>query len=391
MSVSDGHGGGLTLQRVLGDDLDQIRRFIFVRHVQGFPPVARVQSRSVFFVPWFENGKRRRYVGRLLDRLARSKLAARCFARHVARKAFAGWPDTGGQPLRGLICPQAIEAMQVLEHAQRHRQIAYVTWFMDDHLLRSEHGKWGYPAGVRPLMERHLQGAAKVLVISPAMAEFYAQEFGVESTVLIPPADPMGNPAWDSSPGGGPCRLGYFGRFWKWQAEALVKLVENLGALHATLDVYGMEGGLPVELRAPGVTSHGRVPEEQMRRAMAGCDALVLPTSFSVAERNLVDFNIGTKMSEYLASGTVTLLIAPPHAAMTRFLQPHRAAMIVTELNRRAFQQAVEAIRTPAQREPILRAARALVEQQLTTAAIRRTWQEARRTLALQAVVADTR
>jgi hypothetical protein len=40
MSVSDRHGGGLTLQRVLGDDLDRIRLFA---HISRFAENVRAE------------------------------------------------------------------------------------------------------------------------------------------------------------------------------------------------------------------------------------------------------------------------------------------------------------------------------------------------------------
>lgn len=381
MSVSDLHGGGLTLQRVLGSDLDEIRRFVHVRRfAEEYPPTPRLQARSVYFIPWFENGRNRRYIGPVFRYLSKTGVARRWFARLVASRGFIELLRTDGQPLRALVCPQAIEAMQVLAFLRRNHDVTYVTWLMDDHLLRFDDGNWKYLPAARRVMEEHLNAAAKVLVISPAMQEFYEREFGVASSVLMPPADAT-TPLPAIALHDGPFRLGYFGRVWQWQAEALIMLAEHLNMLDATLDIYGNEGELPAQLQRNRVTNRGRVTEDEMRHAMVRCDALVLPTSFADTERHLVDFNIGTKMSEYLASGVVTLLIAPAHAAMARFLSPHNAAIIVSEPTAAGFRSALETLGSSERRRSILQAARRLVEQQLSTVQMRAVWREARTAL----------
>ena len=75
---------------------------------------------------------------------------------------------------------------------------------------------------------------------------------------------------------------------------------------------------------------------------MRTCDAVVLPISFGESDRNLCEFNVATKLSELLASGTVILAVGPEYAAMTKLLQSAGAAQIVTnpgvpELARAAF------------------------------------------------------
>ena len=64
MSVSDEHGGGITLQRVVDDDLEQIQLFA---HVAGFavhhPVVNRFSSRCLDMIPFFERNEIRSLMG----------------------------------------------------------------------------------------------------------------------------------------------------------------------------------------------------------------------------------------------------------------------------------------------------------------------------------------
>src|SRR5579863_7779618 len=64
MSVTDRHGGGLTLQRVLSADLDHVRLFAHVsRHATEFPVVARFSARSLEIPMWTESEHVYRVVG----------------------------------------------------------------------------------------------------------------------------------------------------------------------------------------------------------------------------------------------------------------------------------------------------------------------------------------
>jgi hypothetical protein len=81
-------------------------------------------------------------------------------------------------------------------------------------------------------------------------------------------------------------------------------------------------------------------------------------------------------MSECLASGTVTLAIAPEYAVMARLLEEKRAAVVVTERNAAAVADAISRVRDPIQRRNALEAAADFVSQSLTASAMRKTWEE---------------
>jgi glycosyltransferase involved in cell wall biosynthesis len=279
----------------------------------------------------------------------------------------------GNSTLKVLACPQGIFSLLTLRHLQRAEKLEYVTWLMDDHLVRYRGGEWCYPSDVWGLMEEHLLGARQVFVISPALGEFYRQLFGISYKVLFGPADPVEQPVWDA-PSSPRVKLGYFGSVTAWQLDPLQRLAELLQSVNATLDVFGGMSDLPSSLRLPNVKFRGRINNDAVMWEMRNYDAVVLPISFSDSMRHLTEFNIATKMSECLASGTATLVIGPRNAAMVRFLEPHRAAWIVSELTPKEVAVNILSLMTAESRKDRLANARKLVLGELSTATMRKRW-----------------
>jgi len=374
MAVSDGHGGGLTLQRVLGSDLDAFDLFV---HPGGFarqaPPARRFAPRSVQIDFWPDTVWCRRLLGcTMADRLARRPGLRRAFCRRAAVRMRALL--RGRDRVRCLACPQGDFVPRILGDIRRGNPFPYVTWMMDDHCLRREGDSWRYDPEMEDLMRAHLQGAAHVFVISPALGRFYRERFGVEATVLFGPADPVGEPRWDISSGGGPIRCGYFGHVGPWQVDALEAFVNAaVSPRRATLDVWSRQD-LPEEIKVAGVSARGAAAPEDVVAKMREYDAVLLPISFKEALANMSHFNIATKMSECLASGTMTLAIGPSDSAMVDYLAPEDAAVVVTSPATEAMRRGVEAVRDPGLRRRVLANARRLVATRLSVEAARATW-----------------
>jgi len=260
-----------------------------------------------------------------------------------------------------------------MQHLRRTVDLNYVTWIMDDHLLRYKYGEWQYPPRIWKLMSDHLRAASQVLVISPSLGEFYRREFGVESRVLFGPADPIGEPVWQAVSKSG-ARLGYFGSIGEWQLDGLVKLSRLLPSVNATLDVFSSISELPARLKLPRVVLRGNIPSETVIHKMRTYDAVVLPIGFSDSLRHLSEFNIATKMSECIASGTATLVIGPKHAAMVKFLEPYNAAWIESVLTPDSLVANISSLLGCESRKERLTNARDLVKRVLSTTAMRQTW-----------------
>jgi len=196
----------------------------------------------------------------------------------------------------------------------------------------------------------------------------------VESHVLFGPALAQGAPVWHRRSPQGLARLGYFGALGPWQQDALGFLSDCLEPARASLDIYAPSSCAPPAWSSPRVTFKSRIPPCEVPSTMRSYDAVVLPVSFEPGLRHLSEFNIATKMAECLASGTVTLLVAPRYAAMARLLGPRKAAVIVAEKTTDAMVEAVAFACDPAHRRDILRAASELVSSCLTVAAMRQIW-----------------
>jgi glycosyltransferase involved in cell wall biosynthesis len=373
MSVSDRHGGGLTLQRVLGADLDHIGFFVHVsRFATDLPASTRFAARCLDMPMWTEANITRRTIGYTQAAwLSRRPAILRAHARRVASAISARIPK---ETLRGLVCPQGAASLYTVETLATRRQIEYVTWMMDDHLVRWREGQWHYPPHLEELFARHIRRARSVFVISPVMARLYRERFGVESQVLFGSSDPGGEPQREIQHDNGQLRLGYFGSVGPWQLDALGLLGGALESANAKLDIYTAAGSFPQPLQIPRVEFRGGIPPAEIAATMRSYDAVVLPVSFDPALRHMSELNIATKMSECLASGTVTLFIGPEYAAMARYLEGEGAALLVTDAATGTVADAVAQLRDRERRTKLLEAARNLVKSRLSVRTMRQIW-----------------
>lgn len=368
MAVSDRHGGGLTLLRVLGPALNRIQRFIYLQRIaERWPAVDALRNRSETILPSTAPHRYRRVIGcRAAFRLSTSRIARRIHANRVASRVDDYFPNAG--ELHGLVCPQGLDSLYATEAIGQRRSFHYVTWMMDDHLARYADGRLQYRPGDRSLLEKHLQTASHVFVISPAMGEHYQREFGISSTVLFggtePPSDWPARPSSDDAS----CdvRLAYLGGVGPWQIDALAVVADALKEARATLDIYSYDSNLPPQLRKPGVSARGALEASEVRDRMRSYDAVVLPISFADELKRMSNLNIATKMAECLASGTVTLLVGPADAAMSRYLTPTGAALLVHGTSTQHVAATVQSVADPNVRADVLRNARRLVLSELT-------------------------
>jgi hypothetical protein len=382
MSVSDRHGGGLTLQRVLGEDLDRIKFFVHVhRFATDYPATDRLKSRCLdLFTPFGSDAVRRKIGCRPAKWLSERRMLRVWQGKRVA-KAIAARFAGEKRPLRALVCPQSTTSLYAMEALSQLRPVDYISWVMDDHLIRWRSGAWRYPRGIEALFAHHLKGAKRVFVISPVMAEFYQQRFAIATEVLPPPAEYENEPVWETPSGTHHCRLGYFGNLGPWAIDALNRVVSLLERCGATLDIYGPSGQKAGIFNHQGVRLCGSVPKADLRSRMRSYDAVVLPISFRPELRHMSEFNIATRMSECLASGTVTLVIGPENAAMTKFLAPFGAACLTTASSVNELRLVMKNLKCEVYRRGVLTAARNLVIQELSTATLAEKWRRGVQTL----------
>lgn len=378
MAVSNLHGGGLTLQRVLQDDL---HAFVSFLHVNNFADVAPIAPQFAgrewnlhqrFPRPEFESRSGSYYLDRVMARLGSispCKSALHRWCRRIADHVLSQLP-AGSSPW--LVVPQGTASVLVMNHIWRQRQVPYLTWIMDDHAVRWRNG-WKYEPGFEPEFRFHLRNAKSVLVISSAMQQFYRERFGVESQVLFGPADPEGSPAYRSASPGGPVRLAYFGAIRDWQADALAGLAAQLDPAQITLDLFGLQEP-PAELRRPAVSVLPPIPAQDVLSRMRTYDGVVIAASFKEELRNLTEFNIATKLSECLASGTVPVIVAPAYSAMVRFATANGGALILSDFGDNRQFGAIRDLKRLEVRETLLRQALATAARECSSAVMRQRW-----------------
>lgn len=378
MSIADHHGGGITLQRVLGPFLNRIQHFIHLTEfAKTLPPTQACLPRSKFFVCPFETARSRALIGCTASaRLLQRKCVQLWHARSAAKRISKLTPD--GQ-ISALVCPQGLQSLRTVEALARLRNLRYITWMMDDHVLRYRNGQWQYPAGVEQEMQRHLQGASRVFVISPALGEFYREKFGIRSETLFGPADASNEPLHDAPAGEGPLRIGYFGRVWTWNLDAITHLAQAMAeTTRDELHVYAPSEAPLEKLRSlRNVKLKPAIPSDCVMQRMRDYDAVLIPMSFGDELRHLTEFNIATKMSECIASGTITVVYGPPHSAMVRFLSGTDAALIIQEESISNWNAIADTIKNPDSRRRILQAAVTLAREQLATGVMQSRWRKA--------------
>jgi glycosyltransferase involved in cell wall biosynthesis len=374
MSVSDQHGGGLTMQRILGNELLQIPLFVHLgRFAAVHPIIAELKDRELeLSTPW-DSDLARRIIGRTRARAMRKKTWVVKSAAKNAARVLDGKFEQGRQ-LKVLVCPQGANSLYTLEALKQRRPVKYISWVMDDHLVQYVNGQWQYPGDTEAVFGRHLRGAQHVFVISTAMQQFYLERFGVNSTVLFGPADPLGDAKYITHTSG-LIKIGYFGAVAPWQMDALAAVANALNGTSTQLDIYSGIEQLPQILQQPGVQLMARISPDLVLPTMQHYDAILLPMSFSEQKRHMSQFNIATKMSEYLASGVPILAVGPAYAAMIKYLKAHEAAIIVESADEAAIRQAFAQLHHQQLITTTLANAQKLVTNATGTAAMRGQWQ----------------
>ena len=375
MSVSDKHGGGLTLRRVLGDDLNDIPHFIHVnRFAADLPANTNFLARSTDFLSVWESDSVRKLIGRsLAAKIGKKLLMIKTHASGAAKKIDKIFKDK--PHITGLICPQGANTLFTLEALKKIKRVSYVTWMMDDHLLTHNGNAWQYPPGMEQVFATHLREAVHVFVISSAMQQFYKERFNIESTVLFGSSDSTNRDTFKRAETTGALRIGYFGAVAAWQIDALKAVADALAGTDIQLDIYSGINKLPIELNNDNVHFKGSVTPQQVMAQMRNYNAVLLPISFHQKMRNMSEFNIATKMSEYLASGVAILAVGPPYAAMITYLEANNAAITVSSDIDIEIRAAFKQLRNAKVITGIVQNAQKLVDRDVGSEPMRAVWQ----------------
>jgi hypothetical protein len=351
MSVSEKHGSGITVCRTLGKDLESIRTFFCLDDVCDQEP--RFLPRTHRWRPFFTSSVSRRLLGcRLSHTLNTSHWHRRLMGRVYAGRIDKLLPASS-TPLTFLVCPHYTLSMYTMQFLRRLRKVNYVTWIMDNNWVRrAPSGDWIYSPADSQILNSHFKDATKVFTISQPMGQHFKEYFGIQGEELFAPS-PLDHPPQISN-NGSLKKLGYFGNLHAWPVDALTRLAPLLKDSGYTLDIYSY-ATLPQALQTPEITLMPPLPAHEVATRMGDYSAVLLPMGYSDTTAAYSRFNIATKMSECLGSGTVTFAIGPDNAAMIRYLREHRVGLTLSELQPSTLQPILDRLSSPADRSRIIR------------------------------------
>lgn len=334
--------------RILGDEINLVRNLISpIRYsVAGFENIAELEERDMKL--WLTPGDfvQKQMPARLTKQYVKNQILRFL---SMPNPTYINWDyyrtvyvdylrskiDLANA--RFLVVPQQVPSVILANQLHRLCKVPYASWMMDDHLLRYDHetGSYGYPYPENYEKEfgYHLRNAKHVFTISPELSAFYKKRFGVDSTVLFSPADPVVKPINSAKGRENSLRFCHFGRIWKWPVDAVEKFATHLESLNGTLDIYShfpLEGCLKEN---PRVFEKEPIAPGEVSSRMQEYDAVTIFYGMEDSVRPLSAFNISTKMSECLASGLPVVFVGPEYGAMTQWARKHGCGLILSEID----------------------------------------------------------
>jgi glycosyltransferase involved in cell wall biosynthesis len=206
--------------------------------------------------------------------------------------------------------------------------------------------------GTARLLERMFhariaRGASTLWVMSEPLALAMAERYGVEAGVLphsvdlarFGPRRLRDRPVRDLA-------LVYTGAVYGAQADALARVCRAAArsALPCRLVVYTADDRAALSalgVAGPRVEVREPVSPEEIPAVLALADALVLPLSFELSVRSVVETSLPTKTADYLASGIPILVHAPEYAAVSRLARAEGWGLVVAGASETALVHAI--------------------------------------------------
>jgi hypothetical protein len=201
-----------------------------------------------------------------------------------------------------------------------------------------------FPPGVGPIAAEAFANvyrrAATRLVVSQAMADHYANKFGVDADVLYP-LWPTGDAPFDAPPdrtvpAGQSVAFGYAGSLF---SGVYVRMLADLAAVLEPLGhrLVWWTDWTPARIKEAGLdrrnvevirpASPGRLVHELRDRA----DVLFVPLNFDPADRINVEINFPSKLTDYTAAALPILMWAPPYSGAAGWAGENPDAVVLAD------------------------------------------------------------
>jgi hypothetical protein len=336
-------GGGVTLNKIIGKQITSFSAFIKCYHnpSQALPNYPNGIS---VCLPYPKNSSifTKLLGSRISYFVNRSGITRSLYAKRIAFDSLHALNNILPSS-RFLVCPNSEFSLDVFEQIHRRCSNEYITWVMDDHMVRWTRSGWMYTKNIEPKFSLHLKNARLVYVISEAMGQFYKEKFGVESHVLFSPCEMVPQPAVLNQEQGRPYRLVYFGSVGRWQNDALEFLLPSLNSGLAEIDIYTRSPELLPESFLALSTCRVCEPiaSNSINLKSMEYDAMVLPISFKDELKNMSFFNVATKFSDCIGAPIPTIIIGPKDSIMVKHAREYGAFFVVDKNEPREIEAAL--------------------------------------------------
>lgn len=227
-----------------------------------------------------------------------------------------------------------------------------LVWDTPEHIL----GQLGHlgpsRAHIKRGFDRALVRSHGVAVMSEAMRDRYASEYGARCVILHQPIEPDWLPPHiQDERAGGDLVIGFAGS--DTARPEMLMLLSTLDRMQwqlqgrqVILRVFGLrfvcEGRVPRR-----IDYRGYLPEiAAVVKGLSDCDLLFLPQPFAPEAASFTRYSFPTKLTTYLAARRPILLFAPDHSALTTFFRDNEVPLICSQTTESALIESLEALAT---------------------------------------------
>jgi len=225
-----------------------------------------------------------------------------------------------------------------------------LVWDTPEHIL----GQLGHlgpsRAHIKRGFDRALVRSHGVAVMSEAMRERYASEYGARCVILHQPIEPNWLPPHiQDERAGGALVIGFAGS--DTARPEMLMLLSTLDRMQwqlqgrqVILRVFGLrfvcEGRVPRR-----IDYRGYLPEiADVVQGLSDCDLLFLPQPFAAEAESFTRYSFPTKLTTYLAARRPILLFAPKHSALASFFEHNEVPLLCNQPEETALSHGLRAL-----------------------------------------------